>query len=98
MCGLTLFTRSGMLVENASTIPEGDIVLGIGKLLDSDDAVTIEVATLKNNGLGDLEIVSERVIGGYPSEMLSALRELGFSFLRGQYQMIANYLEVLSAR
>ena len=98
MCGLTLFTRSGTLVENALTIPRGDTVLGIGELLVSDGDATIEVATLRNNGLGDLEIVSERVVKGNLSEILSALRELGFSFVEGRCRIMMTFLELLSAR
>ena len=98
MCELTLFTRSGTLVKDTLAIPKGDTVLGIGELLASDGDATIEVATLKNNGLGDLEIVSEKVVRGDPGEILIALRELGFSFLEGQFRMLMTCLGILSVR
>lgn len=96
MCVAIVVSRAGEIIDDVFQIPVDEkIVFGFGRLLDSDNGLDIEIAVFENEGRGNLEIISERVIKGTLEEIVQAFQDLGFMILEEQCRRMFGFIQAL---
>ena len=96
MCVTRVVSVAGEIIADVFQVPANEkFFFGFGKLLDSEDGLDLEIAVLKNEGGGNLEIISERVIKGTFEEIVQAFQDLGFTILEEQCRRMFGFIQAL---
>lgn len=96
MCVTRVVSVAGEIIADVFQVPANEeFFFGFGKLLDSEDGLDLEIAVLKNEGGGNLEIISERVIKGTFEEIVQAFQDLGFTILEEQCRRMFDFIQTL---
>lgn len=95
MCGLVLLSEDGE-EEGEGSLSGKRQCIGVGVLLSPHDSrdPQIEVAQMEPNGFGGYEIVSDRVVPFDFDSVVTALRELGFTFAESMVRTVFDALLV----
>ncbi len=96
MCVAIVVSIAGEIIDDVFQVPANEkIVFGFGKLLDSENGLDLEIAVLENEGNGNLEIISERVVKGTFEEIVQAFQDLGFTILEEQCRRMFDFIQTL---